>query len=641
MAPGLTWRLLLLCTAVAADRVSLATSAADHLRRALTTYSSIETPGVSECSRQTSRLLNDCSQEKCSNACIGQSDSLFRQWDTCSSAERNSIISAFEQHVWECFDGYMDKQNPYVCSHMAMFAKACEQELTRDFGGVDLVEGSQQCRRVQDGCTGGDTDEATDDEYYVQFPVMLERDRCQAVLSSQGGGPFLDAYAANCTDAELCAAELVQVQTRCAAAAAAPAVDDGVSDDTVSCDEQCKGAIDGLFSSADGGASWALCQGVRVTKSAAYTREVADEFDHSFYGGAQFAVARPQEGGWSTFGREAVSLYNQYHFHGCGGREYTNGFDSGERCDREHRESSLLLTTMLLMLCVAAATYLVTTRADRAGLLGDGGAAALTASSTNDGSQSAPQRLAAARRFNHVSRMALLLSALTIMTAWACIWMPVGVVGGVTGLVATTISRKNLRHLLSPIGSDGAAPADCCGDVGGEDRTKWLVPVSSLFVTTAVLSGIGALVNLLFGWIFVNVGHEVDNGYCFYCGRTGKTFCDWPSCASHCGCENSGYSCCDDTRCSSGGQCGELCQYGAVALLSVFMLLLLMGASIAGIKATANMRRMWRDVPVPGSALALGPAIPAVLVQAEPYGVPANVVATPIYAAPAVGMPIG
>ena len=638
--------LLVSCGAVAADGGSLAASAADHLRRALRTYSSLETPGVSECSRQTSKLLNDCSHEKCSNACIGQSDSLFRQWDSCSSAERNSIISAFEQHVWECFDGYMDSQNPYVCSHMAMFAKACEQELTRKFGGVDLVEGSQQCRHVQDGCTGGDTDEATDDEYYIQFPVMLERDRCHAVLSSQGGGPFLDSYAANCSDAALCAAELVQVQTLCATANAAPQVADGVSDDTVSCDEQCKGAIDGLFSSADGGASWALCQGVRVTKSAAYMREAADDFDRSFYYDEYYGGGRnsphsssssSQEGQWSTFGREAVSLYNEYHFRGCGGREYTNGFDSGEQCAREHHKSSLLMTTMMLMLVVAGTTYLVTARADRNGPLGS--PELLSASSTNGGTQSAPERLAAARQFNQVSRTALLLSVLTIMTAWACIWMPVGVVGGVTGLVAATISRNNLPHLLAPIGSDGAAPADCCGDVGGEDRTKWLVPVSSLHVTTAVLAGIGALINLLFGWIFVRVGHVADNGFCYYCEHTGKTYCDWPSCFDQCGCGHSEqYSCCTDTPCSSGGECGELCQYGAVALLSVFMLLLLMSASVAGIKATANLRRVWRDAN--GSTLALGPAIPAVLVQAEPYGAPANV-ATPISVTPAVGMPIG
>ena len=47
------------------------------------------------------------------------------------------------------------------------------------------------------------------------------------------------------------------------------------------------------------------------------------------------------------------------------------------------------------------------------------------------------------------------------------------------------------------VGSDGHAPADCCGDVGGADRTRWLEPVSSLQVTTAVLCGIGALINLL------------------------------------------------------------------------------------------------------------------------------------------------
>ena len=66
-----------------------------------------------------------------------------------------------------------------------------------------------------------------------------------------------------------------------------------------------------------------------------------------------------------------------------------------------------------------------------------------------------------------------------------------------------------------------------------------------------------------------------------------------------------------------------------------------MSTSVAGIKATANLRRAWRDPTAHGSALALGPAIPAVLVQAEPYGAPANVATPAVAVAPAVGMPIG
>ena len=112
--------------------------------------------------------------------------------------------------MWECFEGFTDRQNPYVCSHMALFAKACEEELTRTFGSVDLVRGGEPCRRVQDGCTGGGAGTGLK-EYYIQFPVLLERDKCTDVLAAEGGGPFLDSYDAQCSDAEGCSAELSQV----------------------------------------------------------------------------------------------------------------------------------------------------------------------------------------------------------------------------------------------------------------------------------------------------------------------------------------------------------------------------------------------------------------------------------------------
>ena len=95
---------------------------------------------------------------------------------------------------------------------MALFAKACEEELKRTFGSGDLVRGSEPCRRVQDGCTGGGGETGVK-EYYIQFPVLLERDKCADVLAAEGGGPFLDRYEAHCSDADGCAAELGQVRT--------------------------------------------------------------------------------------------------------------------------------------------------------------------------------------------------------------------------------------------------------------------------------------------------------------------------------------------------------------------------------------------------------------------------------------------
>ena len=55
--------------------------------------------------------------------------------------------------MWECFEGFTDRQSPYVCSHMALFAKACEEEITRTLGeGTLLVRGGESCRRVQVSC---------------------------------------------------------------------------------------------------------------------------------------------------------------------------------------------------------------------------------------------------------------------------------------------------------------------------------------------------------------------------------------------------------------------------------------------------------------------------------------------------------
>jgi hypothetical protein len=210
----------------------------------------LDDPLISACWKDLSKLQETCNRNKCSNDCIGQSDDLFRRWDSCTDIH-SGLISAFDQQVWECFEGFTATQNPYVCSHMALFAKACEEELKRTFGSVDLTRESEQCRRVQDGCTGGggETGRA---EYYIQFPVMLERDRCVDVLAAEGGARFLDSYDAQCSDAEECSAELSQVRELCADPSAAG---------NLSCADKCKSAIDSLFSSADGGASWRCARG--------------------------------------------------------------------------------------------------------------------------------------------------------------------------------------------------------------------------------------------------------------------------------------------------------------------------------------------------------------------------------------------
>ena len=568
--------------------------------------------------------------------------------------------------MWECFDGLTDGQNPYVCSHMAQFAKACEEELTRTFGSTELVRGGESCRRVQDGCTGGGGETGLQ-EYYIQFPVLLEHDKCADVLAAEGGGPFLDRYDAQCSDADGCSAELSQVRALCADPAAAG---------NLSCADRCKSAIDGLFSSADGGASWALCQGVRVPVSAEVAPDVFDGgfLDKEYYGygrrlegyGGEGYGGEALEGGesrqprqlrastgsassaWTTFGREAVSLYNTYHFKGCGGgradSQYATGYDSGESCalQGDHRESSLLLTVALLMLGCCGGLHLVMARADAAGPLGRPLDARLAAAP--GGAQSASsEREATARRFNSFVRAMYILSLCAVMSSWACVWLPVGMVGGITGMIAASIGRTNLRNLLSPVGSDGHTPTDCCGDVGGTDRTRWLEPVASLQITTAVLCGIGALINLLFGSFFVKAGHEADGGYCYQCPATSKVFCDWRTCFEACGCASeNAYSCCADLPCSTGaGECGAVCQYGALALLSVLFLVLLMGVSIGGLSASHALRRSWRHAHAPANGevvlSTLGPPVEAVVVQAVPMAaepMAASATATPMAAVP-------
>ena len=160
-----------------------------------------------------------------------------------------------------------------------------------------------------------------------------------------------------------------------------------------------------------------------------------------------------------------------------------------------------------------------------------------------------------------------------------------------------------------------------------------------LQITTAVLCGIGALINLLFGSFFVKAGHEADGGYCYQCPATSKVFCDWRTCFEACGCASeTAYSCCADLPCSTGaGECGAVCQYGALALLSVLFLVLLMGVSIGGLSASHALRRSWRHAHAPANGevvlSSLGPPVEAVVVQAEPMATPMATV-TPMAAVP-------
>ena len=142
---------------------------------------------------------------------------------------------------------------------MALFASACEDELRHASGAAALAAGSPLCARVQDGCTGGDADGdagvgGDDDEteaYYVQFPILLEMDKCAAVLAVEGGGAFLQSYLANCSDAPLCVGELETARAACSGL-----VDAG-NGSRGGCSDACRGAIDGLFSA--GGVAVSRC----------------------------------------------------------------------------------------------------------------------------------------------------------------------------------------------------------------------------------------------------------------------------------------------------------------------------------------------------------------------------------------------
>ena len=108
----------------------------------------------------------------------------------------------------------------------------------------------------------------------------------------------------------------------------------------------------------------------------------------------------------------------------------------------------------------AGALHLGMMRVDAAGPLGrplDARLASSSSSSINGGginggqSPSPSDREATARRFNNFVRAAYILSLCVLMSSWACVWLPVGMVAGVTGLVAASIARTNLRNLLTVV----------------------------------------------------------------------------------------------------------------------------------------------------------------------------------------------
>ena len=108
------------------------------------------------CWRRVETQRNECRDNPCSDICIGEVDKLFRQWESCLDVH-DSLIDLFDEEIWECFDDY-ELGHPYICTHMAMFAKACEEELMAEYGFIDLHRTggapSQQCAKVVDGCTG-------------------------------------------------------------------------------------------------------------------------------------------------------------------------------------------------------------------------------------------------------------------------------------------------------------------------------------------------------------------------------------------------------------------------------------------------------------------------------------------------------
>ena len=532
--------------------------------------------------------------------------------------------------VWDCFDDY-SLSHPYVCSHMALFASACEDELRHASGAAALAAGSPLCARVQDGCTGGDADGdagvgGDDDEteaYYVQFPILLEMDKCAAVLAVEGGGAFLQSYLANCSDAPLCVGELETARAACSGL-----VDAG-NGSRGGCSDACRGAIDGLFSAGDGGASWALCQGVRapVDLRANQVRAFDDGFDYRARRGRR-AGATYGGSEWTTFGREAVTLYTTFHYDTCapggagagGGAGYAASEYAGQ-CTRRNG-SSLLTAIVVLMVGVGAALYLVLARFDRAQptLAAQDGAAA--------GGGVTRERAAVHARLLALARASIVLGSLALLSAWTCYFLPLGVVAAVVALVAGGITRSNAPLLLRGANgaADAAAGAACCGDAA--DPSKWLESVACMHVAVATLAAIGGLVAFLVGILFVNVGRVADGGRCFECATSGRTFCDWSSCNVGCdaGSARQGQFC-QPKFCGGGGGCGGLCQLGVVTILSVLVLAALATVSVLASRHANRARAAFRERPpvvaaevmdavpvaegvVPGAALAVPGMVP-------------------------------
>ena len=98
---------------------------------------------------------------------------------------------------------------------MALFASACEDELRHASGAAALAAGSPLCARwTVPAATPDDAGVGGDEAYYVQFPILLEMDKCAAVLAVEGRR-LLQSYLANCSDAPLCVGELETARAAC------------------------------------------------------------------------------------------------------------------------------------------------------------------------------------------------------------------------------------------------------------------------------------------------------------------------------------------------------------------------------------------------------------------------------------------
>lgn len=524
-----------------------------------------------ECWRDLQKVKDACRTSPCSDACIGRADDLFRRWDTCADV-RDGLVNLFDKKVWDCFNDY-SLGHPYVCAHMALFSKICRVELTSAYGSVDFSRhghaSSAQCARVQDGCTGNCLT--------VQFPILLDVDECASHLEADGGTALINSYISNCSDSVMCAGELEMARTHCA-----------VRDSSGSCTQDCRARIDSLFSSADAGSSWATCQGVRVSVPTSAYDKIAG------IAPAQKRRGQPGAHDWTTFGREAVSLY-------------TSCF--GQCTKQEADESSLLYSVVVFGIFVGPILAFCLSR--RPAL------APRLALQDNQVEPPSAERNAILTRSSRVANATIVLSTLCLITTWAGIYLPIGVVAACVGVCAGYISRTNLPRLAQGEAHAAATP-DCCGGGDALDPHKWIETARCCYVSTAALGGVGSFVNFLLGMIYVGIGEYEDTGLCHTCSLDDVVYCSWEACFEECDC-GSRSNCCTETKCVKDEACGMFCQVGRVCLLSVPMLMMLMALSITGAMHCAKLRIQFRlratDVPMHP---AMGPVIEATVVQAEP-----------------------